>query len=198
MTHHGNQQGIGVRDLVNTAVFTVIYFVIFNVCAMTGFAPVMAIFYPVLTALVAGIPCVLFYTKIQRFGLVTLMGVLLGLIFFLMGFGFYGIITGAICGLVADLLMKAGGYKRWLTMLFGYSVFSVWQIGTQLPMFIMGDAYVEMYRQSQGDAFADGLATLVHGYMVPVVIIATALGGVVGAYLGRAVLNKHFKRAGIV
>ena len=53
---------IGVRDLVNVAIFTVIYFVIFYVCAMTGFVPVMAVFYPVLTAIIAGIPCILFYT----------------------------------------------------------------------------------------------------------------------------------------
>ena len=33
---------IGVRDLVNVAIFTVIYFVIFSVCAMTGVVPVMA------------------------------------------------------------------------------------------------------------------------------------------------------------
>ena len=74
---------IGVRDLVNVAIFTVIYFVIFYVCAMTGFVPVMAVFYPVLTAIIAGIPCILFYTKVKSFGLVTIMGVLLGLIFFL-------------------------------------------------------------------------------------------------------------------
>ena len=77
---------IGVRDLVNVAIFTVIYFVIFYVCAMTGFVPVMAVFYPVLTAIIAGIPCILFYTKVKSFGLVTIMGVLLGLIFFLMGY----------------------------------------------------------------------------------------------------------------
>ena len=82
-------------------------------------------------------------------------------------------------------------------MLVGYAVFSIWQIGTQLPMFIMGDAYVEMYRASQGDAFANGLAVLVQGYMLPVVILATVVGGVIGALIGHAVLNKHFKRAGI-
>ena len=122
---------------------------------------------------------------------------LLGLIFFLMGYGYYALITGIVFGLLADVIMKAGKYKSWKAMLAGYAVFSVWQVGTQLPMFIMGDAYVEMYRASQGDAFADSLAALVQGYMVPVVILATAVGGVIGALIGRAVLNKHFKRAGI-
>ena len=174
---------IGVRDLVNVAIFTVIYFVIFYVCAMTGFVPVMAVFYPVLTAIIAGIPCILFYTKVKTFGLVTIMGVLLGLIFFLMGYGYYALITGIVFGLLADVIMKAGKYKSWKAMLAGYAVFSVWQVGTQLPMFIMGDAYVDMYRASQGDAFADGLAALVQGYMVPVVILATAVGGVIGAFI---------------
>ena len=82
-------------------------------------------------------------------------------------------------------------------MVLGYAVFCEWAIGTQLPMFIMGDAYVEMYRSSQGDAYADALSALVKGYMVPVVIVVIAVCAVIGAYIGKAVLNKHFKRAGI-
>ena len=60
-------------------------------------------------------------------------------------------------------------------MVLGYAVFCEWTIGTQLPMFIMGDAYVEMYRSSQGDAYADALSALVKGYMVPVVIVVIAV-----------------------
>ena len=197
MNNNVQTSKISIRDLVNVAIFTVIYFVLFYVCAMTGFVPVMAVFYPVLTAIIAGIPCILFYTKVKSFGLVTIMGVLLGLIFFLMGYGYYALITGIVFGLLADIIMKAGKYKSWRAMLVGYAVFSIWQIGTQLRMCIMGDAYVEMYRASQGDAFANGLAVLVQGYMLPVVILATVVGGVIGALIGHAVLNKHFKRAGI-
>lgn len=188
---------IGVRDLVNVGIFTVINFALFFVIAFTGFVPVMAVFYTVLLALVAGIPNILFFTKIDKFGLVTIMGTLLGLIFFLTGYGYYALITGAGCGLAADFIMKAGQYKSWKTMLPGYVLFSEWTIGTQLPMFIMGDAYVEMYRASQGDGFADTLAGLVEGYMVPVVILSIAIAAIIGAFLGRAILNKHFKRAGI-
>ena len=127
----------------------------------------------------------------------SVMGVLMGLIIFLMGYGYYGFILGICCGLVADLIMKAGKYKSWKMMVLGYAVFCEWTIGTQLPMFIMGDAYVEMYRSSQGDAYADALSALVKGYMVPVVIVVIAVCAVIGAYIGKAVLNKHFKRAGI-
>lgn len=189
---------IGVRDLVNVGVFTVINIALFIITAFTGFVPVMAVFYTVLLAFVAGIPNILFFTKVDKFGLVTIMGILLGLINFLTGYGYYALIVGAGCGLIADIIMKAGQYKKWKTMLLGYAVFSLWAIGTQLPMFIMGNAYAEIYRTSQGDDFANTLAALIQSYMVPVVIISIAIAAVIGAYLGRAVLNKHFKRAGIV
>lgn len=189
---------IGVRDLVNVGIFTVLNFVLFYVTAFTGFVPVMAVFYTVLLAFVAGIPNILFFTKINQFGLVTIMGTLLGLVNFLSGYGPYPLIVGIGCGLIADLIMKAGNYKSWKTMLLGYVVFSEWAVGTQLPMFIMGQSYAEMYRDSQGDDFANTLGRLVQGYMVLVVIVLIAIAAVVGAYLGRAVLNKHFKRAGIV
>ena len=188
---------IDIRDLVNVGIFTVIYFVLFMVCAMTGFVPIMAVFYPMLLSVVAGIPCILFYTKTEKFGMVTIMGVLLGVLFFIMGYSYYSIITGALCGLIADFIMKAGKYKSWKAMTLGYAIFSLWAVGTQLPMFLMGDVYIEMYRQSQGEAFADSLAGFVQMYMIPVVAAAIIIGAVIGAYLGRAVLNKHFKRAGI-
>ena len=159
------KQKMNVKDLVNVGIFTVIYFVLFYICGMTGLVPFMAVFYTPLLALIAGIPCVLFFTKTEKFGMVTIMGVLMGLIIFLMGYGYYGLILGICCGLVADL--------------------------------IMGDTYVEMYRSSQGDAYADALSALVKGYMVPVVIVVIAVCAVIGAYIGKAVLNKHFKRAGI-
>lgn len=191
------KQKMNVKDLVNVGIFTDIYFVLFYICGMTGLVPFMAVFYTPLLALIAGIPCVLFFTKTEKFGMVTIMGVLMGLIIFLMGYGYYGLILGICCGLVADLIMKAGKYKSWKMMVLGYAVFCEWAIGTQLPMFIMGDAYVEMYRSSQGDAYADALSALVKGYMVPVVIVVIAVCAVIGAYIGKAVLNKHFKRAGI-
>ena len=72
--------GIGVRDLVTVAVFSVIYFIIFFACGCLGFVPVMAFLFPLPLALVSGIPQMLFYTKVRSFGMVTIMGALLGLL----------------------------------------------------------------------------------------------------------------------
>ena len=76
------KKNIGIKDLVNLGLFTAIYFVLFFISGMTGLIPVMAVFYPVLLAVLGGIPCILFFSKTQKFGLVTMMGILMGLITF--------------------------------------------------------------------------------------------------------------------
>lgn len=191
------RRGLGVRDLVTCAVFAVIYFVIFFCCGMTGFVPVMAFFFPLPLALVSGIPQMLFYTKVHTFGMVTIMGTLMGLITFLMGYGPLGLGAGVVCGLVADLILKAGSFKSVKCAVASHCVFSLWVVGTQLPMWIMTEAYFEPYRASQGDAYVDELIQFVSGTVLAGDVVGIVVCGIVGALIGRALLRKHFERAGI-
>lgn len=191
------KSGIGVRDLVTCAVFTVIYFIIFFACGMTGFVPIMAFLFPLPLALVSGIPQMLFYTKVRSFGMVTIMGALLGLISFLMGYGPIGLCFGVACGLIADLILRAGGYKSMKCSVASHCVFSLWVIGTMLPMWILGQAYFEPYRASQGDAFVNEMMAYLSGGMLVAVVAGTVVCALVGAAIGTKVLRKHFERAGI-
>ncbi|MCR5104656.1 MAG: MptD family putative ECF transporter S component [Eubacterium sp.] len=188
---------MSVKDLITVGIFTVIYFVIFFICAMTGMIPIMAVFYPVLIALLAGIPCILFFTKVKKFGMITIMAVLSAILLWLMGYGYMGIFTAAVFGLLADFLLKTGNYSSFPRMLIGYIVFSEWVIGTQLPMFIGAKAYAESFREVQGDEFVDRLESLISWGMCGVVIVSVAVAAILGALLGRVVLKKHFERAGI-
>lgn len=189
---------LDVQDLVNIGIFTAIYFVIFFISASFGMIPVMAVFFPVISAILAGIPMILFFTRAGKFGAVTILCIIAGLINFAMGFGIQSLIGAVICGVLADLIMKAGGYKSWVHILLGYVVFSEWTVFTMLPMWMMKDQYFETARASQGDAFADATSALITNVMLVVVIVAVAAGAVVGAYVGKKVLKKHFKKAGIV
>lgn len=119
------KRGIGVRDLVTCAIFTVIYFIVFFACGMTGLIPIMAFLFPLPLALVSGISQMLFYTKVRSFGMVTIMGALLGLISFLMGYGPIGLCFGIVCGLIADLILRAGGYKSLKCSVASHCVFSL-------------------------------------------------------------------------
>ena len=191
------KSGIGVRDLVTCAVFAVIYFIVFFACGMTGLIPIMAFLFPLPLALVSGISQMLFYTKMHAFGMVTVMGALMGLISFLMGYGPIGLGFGIVCGLAADLVLKAGTYKSVKCSVASHCVFSLWVIGTMLPMWILGQAYFEPYRASQGDAFVDEAMSLLSMGMLAVVVAGIVVCALIGALIGTKVLKKHFERAGI-
>ena len=100
------------KDLINLGLFTVLYFVIGCCVAIPiGFVP---IFLPVLGSLwslITGIPFMLFLTRVKKFGMVTIMGVLSGLLMGLTGMGFWGVPMGLIFGLLGDLILKSGDYK---------------------------------------------------------------------------------------
>lgn len=192
-----DKKKIGVKELINTGIYTVIYLVLFIVAGMLGFVPIFSFIFPIIVAIMGGIPFVLFLTKAKAFGMITIMGTLLGLIVFAMGQGFYAIITGVICGFIADLINKAGEYKSWKHMIVSFCVFSEWVIGSMLPMWIMKDSFFESTREMQGSAFVEGLEPLITAWGLALIIVLTAVGALAGAYIGKSVLKKHFVRAGI-
>lgn len=77
------------KDLINVGLFTVIYFVLGCCVAIPiDFVP---IFLPILGALwtlITGIPFMLFTTRVKKFGMVTLMAILSGLLMGLTGMGY--------------------------------------------------------------------------------------------------------------
>lgn len=78
------------KDLINLGLFTVLYFVLGCCVAIPiGFVP---IFLPILGALwtlITGIPFMLFLTRVKKFGMVTLMAILSGLLMGLTGMGYW-------------------------------------------------------------------------------------------------------------
>ena len=109
------------KDLINLGLFTVLYFVLGCCVAIPiGFVP---IFLPILGALwtlITGIPFMLFLTRVKKFGMVTLMAILSGLLMGLTGMGYWGVPLGLIFGLLGDLILKFGNYKSAKRSLIGY------------------------------------------------------------------------------
>ena len=189
---------LNVKDLINVGLFAVIYFVLFVICGMLGYIPIFAILIPLMLGILGGIPVVLFIIKEQKFGAMTLLGLVSGLLAMVMGQTWMSILFGAGFGLIADFIMKGGDYKSWAKNRLGYAVFTLWSVGTMLPMWIMRDSYFASYRASGAtDEYIDAIMNLTPNYMLVVVIILGFIGGLIGACLGKAVLKKHFEKAGI-
>lgn len=186
------------KDLINIGLFTVLYFVLGCCVAIPiGFVP---IFLPILGALwtlITGIPFMLFAVRVKKFGMVTIMAVLSGLLMGLTGMGFWGILTGAVFGLLGDLIMKSGGYQSAKKTILGYGVFSLWMVGTYIPMYFMVEDSWASFAASFGEEYADRVMAVMPMWSIILVVAGIFVFAILGGLLGKALLKKHFAKAGI-
>ena len=182
---------------INIGIFTAIYFVIVFAVACLGFIPIFMVLICGIIPLVAGIPYMLYLTRVKKFGMITIMGLLVGIIMFVTGMGYFSIVTGLVCGLIADLIVRAGGYANAKMSVLSHGVFSCWMIGNFLPMLLTADSYYATMRGQFGDAYVNELMGYLQPWAYPAMLIACFVTGIVGGFIGLKVLGKHFKRAGI-
>ena len=64
-----------IKDLITVGIFTTLYFAITFAVACIGFIPIFMVFMPLLVPIFAGIPLMLYFSKIKYFGMVTITSV---------------------------------------------------------------------------------------------------------------------------
>ena len=186
------------KDLINIGIFTAIYFIVIFAAASIGFIPIFIPLISVIVPLVGGIPMMLFFSKIKKFGMLTICGLLLGVIMLLTGMGYWCIPTGLIFGLISDFMMKGCGYKNAKREVLIHGVFSMWVIGAFIPIVVTRDAYYQNLLPGYGQEYADTLMAYMPDWILPVLLAAAFVSGLVGGLIGRKLFKKHFEWAGIV
>lgn len=133
-----------VPDLISVGVFTALYFVLVTVatfaCALLP--GVGNILLPAVAALISGSVYMLLAAKLQKFGGITIMGLVIGLFFFVSGHFVLSFAANIICGVAADLVAAAGKYRSKKLLLASYVVFSYGLTGPILPLWFMKSAYI--------------------------------------------------------
>jgi len=187
------------RDLLSVAIFAVIYFVIVFVVAMLGIvSPLVMLITLPLSPIAAGIPYMLFLTRVRHAGMVALFGIVVALIFLMMGHPWQSTLITVAASLLAELVLWAGKYRSRWAAIWAYTVFSVWFIGPWVPFFLDRDAY--LLAQSKGTMGSDYMSAFADTVTIPAVLImvaASVVCGFLGALLGTATLRKHFRKAGL-
>ncbi|MGN0655692.1 MAG: MptD family putative ECF transporter S component [Ruminiclostridium sp.] len=185
------------KDLINVGIFSAISCVIIFAVAMLGYIPIFIPLLAVIGPLVIGIPFMLFLTKVKKFGMIFIMSVIMGLLMLLTGMGYYSLIVGAITGLIAELIYRSGNYSSASKAVIAHGVYCIWIWGNFLPLFFDIQGYFAT-RQDYGQEYIDSLTALMPMWMCPVLLVACFVFGVIGGFIGKAVMKKHFVRAGII
>ena len=193
---NGSSNKLQGKDLINIGIYSAIYFVIVFAVAMLGYIPILMPMLCVFVPLFAGIPFMLFLTKVKKFGMIWIMSIIMGILMFLTGMAHYALLVGLFTGLIAELIYKSGDYKSQSKAVLTCGVFSMWVFGNFIPMFFNREAYWST-RQSFGEEYITTLNSLMPMWLCPVLLVASFVFGIVGGMLGKALLKKHFIKAGI-
>lgn len=184
------------KDLINIGIYAAIYCVLMTCIAMLGYIPIMMPMLCVIGPIILGIPMMLFYTKVKKFGMITIIGTIIGIYLCITGMGFWPLIFGVIFGFLADLIAKSGKYVSSRKTILSYATFCILVFGNYLPLYLDREGYFST-RQSFGTEYINALGNIMQPWTAPVLIVAAFVCGMLGAILGKAVLKKHFEKAGI-
>ena len=114
----------------------------------------------------------------------------------LTGMGYVPIVTGTLFGFLADFIYTQGKFASARLAVLANGFFSIWCWGNYYELFFNPDAYWST-RQVYGEGYITAVRALFPTYMAPVLVAVCFVSGIFGGLLGRMLLKKHFKRAGI-
>lgn len=191
-----------VPDLISIGVFTALYFVLVTI-ATFGSAAIAPgfnnVILPAVCALISGCVYMLLAAKLQKFGGISVMGIVMGLFFMTSGHFIISFAANIVMGIVADFVAKMSNYKSKKGLMLSYVLFSYGLFGPVLPMWFMKDAYIANLEARGKDAayIADLFANINMGTFV-IAVVATLICALVGGWFGQKMVKKHFVKAGIV
>jgi len=185
------------KDLITVGIYTALYIAAVFLSGMFNAIP---IFYPIfmfLGPIITGIPMMLYYTKIEKFGMLSITGIICAIFFYISGYTWICVAIIIPATLLADIILKVFGYKKFRSITFSYIVLSMTLMAGPANLWLAGEDYWRNIRESMGDQYADQLSKFMPAWMAPAIIVFVIVGALLGALLGRKMMNKHFKKAGI-
>jgi conserved hypothetical integral membrane protein TIGR02185 len=189
------------RDFISVGIFSLIYsvvaFVIGGVAQMT---PMTFPFMPMIVALFTGTVFMLYVAKIPKKGALSILGIIAGLLLFVTGMFWMMSAFFVALGFVADFICASGRFKSFKKNMLGYCIFALSPMGAYVPMALM-PAQFDAFMSKKGDVAS--FAGVIHAiganwWALPLIILGTLICAVIGGFIGKKLLKKHFEKAGIV
>lgn len=188
-----------IKDLVTIGVFTVIYFVLMFLSGMIGIVPILYLAYPTVAGIITGIVIMLFMAKVQKPGGLFILGLICSLIVIAMGNTYVILVYALISMVIAEIIRKTGGYKSFKYNMLSFAIFNTWICGFLMQVLLAKDKVIEIAEtRGMGYAYIMKLIALLNFSSMILVYIGAIVGGIIGAYIGKAFLKKHFEKAGII
>lgn len=189
------------RDFISVGIFSLIYaavaFIIGGVAQMT---PLTFPFMPMVVALFTGTVFMLYAAKIPKRGAITILGVIAGILLFITGMFWMMSAFFVAFGIIADLICASGQFKSFKRNKAAYCLLALAPMGAYVPMVVM-PAQFDEFMSKKGDvsSFAGVIDAIgAQWWAIPLMTLGTIICALIGGYIGKKLLKKHFEKAGIV
>ena len=186
-----------IKDLVTIGVFALIYFVVMFGVGMIGIIPILFLVYPTILGIVTGTIIMLFMAKVQKPWALFILGMLSPLLMFAMGHTYVLAVHAFVVMFIAEMIRRGGKYNSFKFNMISFAIFNTWICGSLMQMLWAKEKYIEM-SMMMGKEYVDTLESLITYPHMALVYVGAIVGGGIGAYIGKALLKKHFIKAGII
>ena len=189
-------QKLKVSDFIMIGVLSAVAVVLFFVLgSLIGSTPVGWLFTYAILAIPLGIVYMLMYSKVRKNYVVLISGLVICALM-LMNFWLVPAVLFAVV-VINELIWRASS-KGFRDMMLAHCIFMTgWAVAAFLPLLVMKESFIAQY----GDAYRpyyEAVYQTLAGPMFILVIVATAVGAIIGSYIGKTLLKKNFEKAGIV
>ena len=194
-----DKKGLTVKDLVTIGIFTAIYFIV-SLLGGLPFAPnpVLTFYMPLGQALLSGPVIMLLWAKVPKFGVATILGAIVGLIYFVLGMHWAMDLGFAVMALLADLIAGTRKYRSKKINILAYAVMCLGPTGTYIVFFLdpAGWASTMLSKGTPVD-YIDTMKAAAPMWLLFVILIGSFAVGVFSGWAGSKLLKKQFEKAGI-
>ena len=192
-------KGLTVKDLVTTGIFTALLFV-FILVGGIFFAtnPVLTFFMPAGGALLGGPIYLLMIAKVHKRWSLTIMGVIMGIIWFVTGMHWAFALGYLIMAVVADFVAGTKDYRSKKINSLSYILFSLGGTGSYIVFFADPNGWAQtMLGNGTEQSYIDTMQATANTGILIAMFAAAIITSAISAFVGCKMLKKQFEKAGI-
>ncbi len=192
-----NDKKLRTKDLIYAGAFGAIYLVVMLIIVMTsGMVPILYICAPLTVGIVCGTIYEMCVLKVHKFGAALILGVLFALV--CCSTNIVGAIAAIAAALLAELIIYLGKYKSKKHYLASFVAFNINMACPYLTLLLAYDEFMLRAAEWYGQDYANGLAAVAFDGVWFLILGLAILGGIIGAAVASKLIDKHFKKAGIL
>ena len=137
--------------------------------------------------------------KVRKRWSITILGIIMGLLFFVTGMHWSMALGNIAMGIIADLIAGLGGYTNKKINALPYMVLMLANTYTYLIFFIDPAGWTQaMLKKGTDVSYIETMNASAAGWMPAVIIGGTLLTAAFSAWVGGKMLKKQFEKAGVV